>query len=57
LLSEPGLSFEMLATSDLTLALPHWTRVGTLTNFSGDTLFTNAVAGVNGRYYQARQLP
>jgi len=55
--SEPGLKLELLATSDLALALTNWTSLGTLTNFSGETVFTNSAAGANVRYYRARQLP
>jgi hypothetical protein len=57
LTSEPGLSFELLASSELTLALANWTRLDTVTNFSGDTMFTNTATGTGGRFFQARQLP
>jgi hypothetical protein len=55
--SEPELKCEILATTDLTLALPDWTRLTTLTNFTGDTLFIAPPAGLAQHYYQARQLP
>lgn len=54
---EPGLTFEILTTGDPGLALSDWTSLGTLTNFTGATWFTNSAVGVNRRYYRARQLP
>jgi hypothetical protein len=55
--SEPGLKFEMLATTNLTLPRSNWTSLGTLTNLTGATVFSDAVTNANRRFYQARQLP
>jgi hypothetical protein len=55
--SEPGLSFEVLATSDLTQAIANWTSLGILTNITGAVPFVDPAASVNQLYYQARRLP
>jgi hypothetical protein len=55
--SEPGLSFEMLATTNLGEAFPDWLSVGNVTNLTGETVFTDASAGPQRRFYQARLLP
>src|SRR6266550_4356709 len=38
---EPGLRFEMLATTDLTLSVSNWTSLGTLTNVTGTIRFAD----------------
>ncbi len=55
--SEPGAQFEVLAADDLSLPLASWTTLGTVTNVTGTTAFTDA--GPNGaqRFYQVRQVP
>jgi hypothetical protein len=55
--SEPGLGFEILATTNAVLAVSNWTSLGTLTNVTGTSSFTDIAPNSNQRYYQARQLP
>ncbi len=55
--SEPGLGFEILATTNAVLAVSNWTSLGTLTNITGSSSFTDAALNVNQRFYQVRQLP
>ena len=55
--SQPGLRFEILATTNLDLPLSNWTSLGTLTNVTGAMPFTDTTTGLNRRFYQARQLP
>ena len=54
--SEPGI-FEILATTNVHLPVPDWTRLGTLTNFTGIAPFTDALNPFTRRFYRARQLP
>jgi len=54
--SEPGLPFEMLASTNVALALSNWTSLGTLTNVSGTIPFTDPATNVSRRFYRARQL-
>jgi len=54
---EPGLSFQILATTNSVLAVSNWTSLGTLTNTTGTLPFTDATSNLIQRYYQARQLP
>jgi len=55
--SEPGLVFEILASADLVLPLSNWTSLGTLTNVTGATPFSDPTPGLSRRFYRARQLP
>jgi hypothetical protein len=55
--SEPGLRFEILATTNLSLALSSWTSLGTVTNVTGTVLFLDPAASLDGRFYRTRQLP
>jgi hypothetical protein len=55
--SEPGLRFEVLASTNLALPMSNWTSLGTLTNVTGTTTFFDAATGLNRRFYRARQLP
>ena len=57
LLSQPGLAFQILATTNLSVPLSNWTSVVTLTNASGTTSFVDQGPSYNARFYQARQLP
>jgi len=57
LVSQPGLRFEMLASTNLTLPLSNWTALGTLTNTSGATVFLDSTPDPNRRFYRAYQLP
>ena len=54
--SEPGLRFEILATTNLALAPANWSSLATLTNVSGALPFTDP-ANFSQRFYKARQLP
>ena len=53
--SQPGLRFEILATTNLACADSNWTSLGTLTNVTGTT-FLDPATNLNRRFYQARQL-
>ena len=55
--SEPGLSFEILATNDVTQPPSSWASLGTVTNATGTVAFTDLAANSGQRFYQARQLP
>jgi len=55
--SEPGVQFEILATTDVTLPLSNWATLGTVTNITGAVPFTDTAAGFNQRFYRVRQLP
>ena len=55
--SEPGLSFEILATADATLPVSAWTGLGNLTNGTGTILFTDSAPNFSQRFYQVRQRP
>ena len=55
--SEPGLRFEILASTNLTLPLSNWTNLGTLTNLTGAISFLDTTTNLNRRFYRAHQLP
>lgn len=55
--SEPGLSFEIISSNDVTQPLSSWTHLGTVTNVMGTVEFTDTTANSEQRFYQARQLP
>jgi hypothetical protein len=57
LLSEPGLKFEMLATTNVTLAVSNWDSLGMVTNVTGTFPFVDAATGFGARFYRARQVP
>jgi hypothetical protein len=54
--SQPGLAFEILATTNLSLPISNWTSLGTLTNVTGLAPFLDPATNVGHRFYQARQL-
>ncbi len=54
--SEPGLEFELLASTNLASSSPGWTRVSTLTNLTGSFLLTDTPTNQQ-RFYRVRQLP
>jgi hypothetical protein len=56
MLSEPGLDFEILVSTNL-LNPNSWTSIGTITNLSGIGLFTDTNSSFNRRFYRARQAP
>lgn len=55
--SEPGLSFEILASTNLALPISNWTSLETLTNVTGTVPFLDRATNLNRRFYRARQLP
>jgi hypothetical protein len=55
--SEPGLHFEILATTNLSLPMSSWTNLGILTNVTGDTPFLDPATNLNRRFYRAHQVP
>jgi hypothetical protein len=55
--SEPGLVFQILASSDLTLPLASWTSLATLTNTTGSIPFVDATPGLAPRFYAAQLVP
>ncbi|MEO6184572.1 MAG: hypothetical protein ABIP71_16005 [Verrucomicrobiota bacterium] len=57
LLSEPGLRFDMLRTTNIALASTNWLTIATVTNSTGTTVFTDSNAGASLNFYRARQLP
>ena len=54
--SEPGLRFEILATTNFALPTSNWTSLGTVTNVTGDVPFLDPATNLNRRFYRARQL-
>jgi len=54
--SEPGLRFEILATTNLILPLSSWTDLGSVTNAAGAVAFTDTATNFNVRFYRAHQL-
>ncbi len=55
--SEPGVAFQILATTNISLPLANWTRVATLTNITGSLPYVDQPAGHGQRFYTAQQLP
>lgn len=55
--SEPGTRVEMLAALDPGLPALQWTRLGTLTNLTGQITFADPTADFGARFYRAVQLP
>ena len=55
--SEPGLRFEILATTNVTLPASNWMSLGTVTNITGTVYFSDAAISFNQQFYRARQLP
>jgi len=54
---EPGLRFEILASSDAAQPLSNWTSLGTVSNVTGTVSFTDVTANSSQRFYRAVQLP
>jgi hypothetical protein len=57
LLSEPRLKFEILATTNVTLAASDWTSLATVTNVTGTLPFVDATTNFGVRFYRARHVP
>jgi hypothetical protein len=55
--SEPGLKFELLATTNLSLPRTAWTSILTLTNVSGTAPVIDTAPLVGRRFYAAHQIP
>jgi hypothetical protein len=55
--SQPGLAFQIVATTNLSIPLSKWTNVVALTNVSGTTSFIDPATNTQERFYQARELP
>ena len=55
--SDPGLVFQILATTNLCIPLSNWTSVVTVTNISGTTPFIDPSPSYNQRFYQVQQVP
>jgi hypothetical protein len=53
---QPGLTFEILATTNLALPLSSWSSLGLLTNLTGTASFLDTATNLNRRSYRARQL-
>jgi hypothetical protein len=54
--SEPGLSFDVQATTNLTQGAIGWSSIGTLTNVTGTISFTDPTTNINRRFYRVRAL-
>ncbi|MEY2407877.1 MAG: hypothetical protein QOF48_547 [Verrucomicrobiota bacterium] len=54
--SEPGLTFEILASGSVELPLSEWTSLGMLTNDTGTVTYVDTPLPVNRRFYRARQV-
>ena len=57
LLSEPGLAFSILATSNLTQSVTNWASLTTLTNVTGSSVVTDPATNISQRFYLAHQVP
>lgn len=57
IVSDPGSTVEVLATTDLARPVLEWRTVATLTNETGEVRFTDAEAGAAAQFYQARRIP
>lgn len=55
--SEPGLRFEILASTNLASPLGSWTSLGTVTNATGSVPFTDPATASVQRFYRAKALP
>jgi hypothetical protein len=55
--SEPGLTFQILTSTNLVLPASNWTNLGFLTNITGSIPFVDTSSNFPQRFYQARQLP
>ena len=51
--SEPGQVLEIQAVSDFNQGRNSWSTIGTITNTSGQTVFTDALTNLNRRFYRA----
>jgi len=54
--SEPGLKFEILASTNVASLPTSWSSIATLTNITGNFVFSDATTNQR-RFYKAHQLP
>ncbi len=57
LLGEPGAAFQILTTTNPTLAASNWIDAGTVQNISGSTVVTNIIGGPAPAFFRVRQIP
>jgi hypothetical protein len=55
--SEPGLRFDLLASTNAALPIASWTRLGSITNTTGETPCVDTASNFQHRFYRAQQLP
>ena len=55
--SEPGSKFEIMTTTNVSLATSNWISLATLTNDTGTISFTHAVTNLASGYYRALGRP
>jgi hypothetical protein len=55
--SEPGVVFQVLASTNLSLPVASWTSLATLTNVTGSQPFTDSTAGQMRRFYTVQKSP
>jgi hypothetical protein len=54
--SVPGVQFEVLASTNVAAIPANWISLGSFTNLTGVTVFSDTTTNSNRRYYRARQL-
>ena len=54
--SEPGQPFEILTATNLLTVSSNWTNLGTFTNSTGSTTFSDSITNLGQRYYRAQAL-
>ena len=54
--SQPGLRFDILATTNLASPISNWINLGTLSNVAGAATFLDPATNLTRRFYRARQL-
>jgi hypothetical protein len=55
--SEPGLKFQILASTNVTVPVSNWTSLGNVTNLSGVTQFVEPGTAGGRHFYRAKLLP
>lgn len=55
--SDPGLTFEIVTSTNMALPSGVWTPLGTLTNLTGSVSFSEPVTNAVRRFYRAVQVP
>jgi hypothetical protein len=55
--SEPGVVFQVLATTNLSLPASNWTSLAILTNITGSLSYVDQSAAIGPRFYLAQPLP